>query len=204
MTRRERPRVTEDTPDPHWFVDIFRATERYHRDLVGAPMVCAVQSGRIDPVTARQFLLQFGLSVIQPFPERLAKLLRRPGLQEDLQLFLRANRIQERAHWRGWLQMSQVWDIDAVDFAEVTLCPKAMVFREYFDALTDTRTPLAVALLGILSVESAAAKVTTFIAPALSARIGKENTAWIEAHAEIDTNHLADLREFTKRAAREV
>jgi pyrroloquinoline quinone (PQQ) biosynthesis protein C len=192
------PRITTDTPDPAWFRALDRDIGLKVHRLSRLPIIIDAECNSLGLTATSNFIKQIGCAVIEAFPVWLDNMLLRAD-DPDVQLFLRANRLEEREHWRWWRSMARHWHLTDDDFGSAVVAPAVLSLSRYLRAASK-HAPIACAMTAVnLIVETDAACLTGEIAPAMRLILNEEECRWIEAHAAGDTDHAADARELIKK-----
>ena len=146
-------------------------------------------------------MLQIGSGIIDAFPFWLGNMLTR-SVHHKINLFLRANCLEEHEHWRWWKDMAHHYGIQDSQFCTVKLSYDVAELNRYLTTAS-TSFGLACAMGAInFAIETGAAILTAEVAPGMSRTLNGKERLWIEAHASGDPDHSADSRELIKLLTR--
>lgn len=219
-------RVTRNTRDPRWVPGLRGRLTRRLKDMKQAPFVLAASAGpkALDRNETRRFMVLVGNSIIRNFPywldvlnarvegaykkacnlrknRRLRKRLKE--LFAHLSRFLRANRIQERHHWKWWFDWADVYGLKKKDFepGRAVTCYGSEMLTQHLEHMVWT-APLVCAVASLnLVIESLSAHLSAIVYKGIGASLTEKAGQWLKEHAEGDPEHSADAWEFVKRLA---
>lgn len=199
----ESKRVTQDTPDPDWAKNLrLRLQEHLSLLVDGTPFIWTVRKGpgALNREEMRRFMLVVGKDIIQQFPLWLKFMGRKSVVKGgSLDLFLRANRLQELLHWRWWQLWGTAYGLTYNDFVRAEQDETVFDLSVHLERLALVGN-LAHAVAAInLVIENLSAELSAIVDAGIGSSLSEEQRRWLVEHAGGDPIHGADAWELLKQ-----